>query len=432
MIKIVEKQTTDLIPYENNARINDDAVEFVANSIKEFGFKNPIIIDNNNVIIAGHTRLKAAEKLGIKKVPCIVADDLTEEQIKAFRIADNSTAQIAEWDMDKLMAELETIDYDMSKYGLAEQMAEIEKIIDENKEVEEDDFDAELPEEPKAKLGDIYKLGNHRLMCGDSTKEEDVAKLMNGELADLVVTDPPYNVEYDGNKNPNTQNDFNCGENRKIQNDKMQDGVFYNFLIKAFSNMNENIKDGGSFYIWHADSEGANFRNACNEVGWKVRQCLIWVKNRIMMGRQDYQWKHEPCLYGWKDGAGHYFIDDRTETTVIEDNGIDLKKLKKEEMLKLLQDIYSDKISTSIIHEDRPSRSDLHPTMKPIKLLARLIKNSSRKEESVLDLFGGSGSSLIACEQLNRHCYMMELDPKYCDVIIKRWENLTGKKAIKL
>ena len=432
MIKIIEKSIDELIPYENNVRINDNAVDVVANSIKEFGFKNPVIIDKDGVIVAGHTRVEACKKLGIDKVPCIIADDLTEEQIKAFRIADNSSAQVAEWDMQKLMAELETIDYDMSKYGLAEQMAEIAKIIDENKEVEEDDFDGELPEEPKAKLGDIYQLGNHRLMCGDSTKEKDVDKLMNGNKADLIVTDPPYNVEYDGNKNPNTQNDFNSGENRKIENDKMDNEKFYNFLGSAFKNADKNLKDGGAWYIWHADSEGLNFRKACESIGWKVRQCLIWVKNRIMMGRQDYQWKHEPCLYGWKLGAGHYFTDDRTQTTVYEDKGIDLKKLKKAEMLNLLENIFSDKTISTIIHEDRPSKSELHPTMKPIKLLARLIRNSSREKETVLDVFGGSGSTLIACEQLNRNCYMMEIDPKYVDVTINRWETLTGEKAVKV
>lgn len=426
-MNIVNIKIKDLKPYEKNAKKHDKAqIDNVAESIKQFGMVQPIVVDKDNVVIIGHCRLEACKKLKYKEVPCVKADELSEEQVTKLRLLDNKLNE-SEWDFDLLGEEL--FELDLSDFELDWGLPELGE---EEKEVEEDDFDCTPPEQPKAKLGDIYQLGNHRLMCGDSTKEEDVAKLMDGKLADLVVTDPPYNVEYDGNKNPNTQNDFNCGENRKIQNDKMQDGDFTIFLIRAFSNMNENIKDGGSFYIWHADSEGANFRNACNEVGWKVRQCLIWVKNRIMMGRQDYQWKHEPCLYGWKDGAGHYFIDDRTETTVIEDKGIDLKKLKKEEMLKLLQDIYSDKISTSIIHEDRPSRSDLHPTMKPIKLLARLIKNSSKKEESVLDLFGGSGSTLIACEQLGRRCYMMELDPKYVDVIINRWEQFTGKKAEKL
>lgn len=430
-MEIIRLKTSELTPYEKNAKLHpQEQIDQIKNSIQQFGMNDPIAIwGKKNIVVEGHGRLLALEQLGIDEVDCIRLDHLTDDERRAYTIAHNSTNMSSGFDFDILEQELADLDFDFSDFGLDDIGGNVQE-----KEAEEDNFDVEsaIPGEPKAKYGDVYILGSHRLVCGDSTKEEDVAKLMNGKLADLVITDPPYNVEYDGNKNPNTQNDFNCGENRKIQNDKMQDDDFTIFLIRAFSNMNENIKDGGSFYIWHADSEGANFRNACNEVGWKVRQCLIWVKNRIMMGRQDYQWKHEPCLYGWKEGASHYFIDDRTQSTVFEDKGIDIKKLKKEEMLKLLQDIYSDKISTSIIHEDRPSRSDLHPTMKPIKLLARLIKNSSKKEESVLDLFGGSGSTLIACEQLNRSCYMMELDPKYVDVIIARWEQFTGQKATKL
>ena len=189
------------------------------------------------------------------------------------------------------------------------------------------------------------------------------------------------------------------------------------------------MKEGAVFYIWHADSEGYNFRGACRDAGWKVRQCLIWNKNSFVMGRQDYHWKHEPCLYGWKDGAAHYFIDDRTQATVYEDKGIDLKKMKKDEMQQLLKKLLSDKQSTTVINEDRPSASSMHPTMKPIKLIARLLRNSSRQEELVLDLFGGSGSTLMACEQLNRKCYTMEYDPRYVDVIIQRWEEFTGRKA---
>lgn len=381
--EIVYKDVNELIPYENNARINDKAVDVVANSIKEFNFQQPIFIDKNNVIIAGHTRQKAAQKLGITKVPCIVADDLTEEQIKAFRIADNSSAQVAEWDMNKLMKELETIDYDMAQFGLAEQMAEIQKVID--KEAEEDDFEIDDEIEPRVKLGDIWQLGRHRLMCGDSTKEEDVDKLMNGEMADLVVTDPPYNVDYKGNAG-------------KIINDNMSDNEFYEFLHKSFNLMQLNLKSGGVFYIWCIDHKIDLFINAIKNNNLIHNETLIWVKNTFVLGHLDYHKKHEPCLYGWKEGAAHYFTDDRTQSTVI--------------------------------NEDKPSKCDLHPTMKPIKLLARLIKNSSKQEEIVLDLFGGSGSTLIACEQLNRNCYMMELDEHYCDVIIDRWEKLTNKKAV--
>ena len=417
MIKIVEKDAAELIPYENNARINDEAVEFVANSIAEFGFKNPIIIDENNVIIAGHTRLKAAQSLGITKVPCIIADDLTEEQIKAFRIADNSTSQVAQWDMEKLLSELQDIDTDMSKYGLAEQMKALEKELE--KEAEEDEYVIPVEIAPRVHRGEIWKLGNHRLMCGDSTKSEDVSKLMNGEMADLVVTDPPYNVDYKGNAG-------------KIINDNMADNEFYEFLHMAFNLMQLNLKSGGSFYIWCIDHKIDLFINAIKNNNLIHNETLIWVKNTFVLGHLDYHKKHEPCLYGWKEGAAHYFTDDRTQSTVIEDKGIDLKKLKKEEMLKLLEEIFSDKVSTTVINEDKPSKCDLHPTMKPVKLFARLIKNSSKQEEIVLDLFGGSGSTLIVCEQINRRCNMMEYDERYATVIVDRWEKLTKKKAVKI
>ncbi len=418
MIKIIEKDIDELIPYENNARINDKAVDVVANSIEEFGFKQPIIIDKNNVIVAGHTRQKAAQKLGIKKVPCIVADDLTEEQIKAFRIADNSSAQVAEWDIDKLMKELENIDYDMSQFGLAEQIEEIEKVID--KEAEEDNFEIDEEIEPRVKVGEIWQLGRHRLMCGDSTKQEDVEKLMNGNLADIVVTDPPYNVAYEG------------GTGMTIQNDNMESSKFLQFLTDAFKNLKDNLKDGGAFYIWFASREHINFETALNNNDLNVREELIWVKSSLVLGRQDYQWKHEPCLYGWKEGAAHYFIDDRTQTTVYEDQVKDFTKMKKEELIQFCKDLTSDKVITTVIHEDKPSVSDLHPTMKPVKLIARLIKNSSRKNENVLDLFGGSGTTLIASEQLDRNCFIMEFDPKYSTAIVDRYEKLTGKKAEKL
>lgn len=217
----------------------------------------------------------------------------------------------------------------------------------------------------------------------------------------------------------------------KIQNDHMADDEFVSFLRDAFTAADKAMKPGAAFYIWHAESGGSAFRNACRQMGWKIRQCLIWVKNGFVMGRQDYQWKHEPCLYGWKDGAAHYFVNDRSQSTVTDDK-IDFRKLKKEELLQLVEEIYSDKNPTTVIYEDKPLMNDVHPTMKPVKLMGRLVSNSTRKEENVLDIFGGSGSTLIACEQLERNCFTMELDPKYCDVIIERWETFTGKKAEKI
>jgi site-specific DNA-methyltransferase (adenine-specific) len=414
-MEIINRRVDEIIPYENNPRNNEEAVKYVAESIKKFGFKVPIIIDKNNIIVTGHTRLKAAKELGMEEVPTIMADDLTEEQIKAFRLADNKVSEYATWDFEKLADELEgIIDLDMSELGF-------DFDIEEEPEVELiEDAVPEPPKEAKSKPGEIYQLGNHYLMCGDSTSEEDVEKLMHGAKADLVVTDPPYNVN------------ISNSQGMTIENDNMGNEQFLDFLTKAFKCMNNSLKEGGAFYIWFASREHINFERALNNNDLIVRQELIWNKSSLVLSRQDYQWKHEPCLYGWKDGAGHYFIDDRKQTTVIEDKKPDIKKMKKEEMQALLEEIYSDKISTTIINEDRPSVNDLHPTMKPVKLMARLIKNSSKLGESVLDLFGGSGSTLMTCEQLGRKCYTMEYDPIYVDVIINRWETFTGEKAKKI
>ena len=384
-MNIINIELKKIKQYEKNPRKNDEAVGPVAESIKEFGFKCPIILDKDNVIIAGHTRYKAAKQLKLKEVPCIVADDLTEEQIKAFRLADNKVGEIAEWDFDLLNMELESISFDMSSFGF-------NILNEEEKEIEEDDYDLEEKlkniEKPKSKYGDIYQLGKHRLMCGDSTKIEDVEKLMNGNKVDLLITDPPYNVNYEG------------GNGLKIKNDNMDNDNFRKFLTDAFSTADSVMKEGAVFYIWHADSEGYNFRGACFDNNWKVRQCLIWNKNSMVMGRQDYHWKHEPCLYGWKDGASHLWASDRKQTTILD--------------------------------FDKPTKNAEHPTMKPVKLFDYQIRNNTKKDDVVLDLFGGSGTTLIACEQNGRISYNMELDPKYVDVIIDRWEELTGEKAILL
>ena len=416
MNNIIMMKLEEIIPYENNPRINDEAVEMVSASIKEFGFKNPIIVDENNVIIAGHTRLKAATELGLEEAPVIVADDLTEDQVKAFRLVDNKTAEVAEWDFDKLREELNLIDMDMDLF-------EFDIDIDIEKQVDEDEFDVEAAleeiEEPTSKIGEIYQLGKHRLLVGDSTNINDVRKLMNGKEADLLLTDPPYNVAVENS------------EGMTIKNDDMSDAEFKEFIHKAFKGANIALKNGGAFYIWYADSESINFRTACKNNDLLVKQCLIWVKNGINLGRQDYKWQHEPCLYGWKEGASHYFVDEFNHSTVIEDKP-NISKMTKEELKELVKELMEDNCSTTILREDKPVKNDLHPTMKPIKLLARQIKNSSKKGELVVDLFGGSGSTLITCEQLDRVCYMIEYDPKYADVIIQRYEELTGDKAVLL
>ena len=301
-------------------------------------------------------------------------------------------------------------------------------------EVVEDNYEVEIPEEPKTKIGDIYKLGDHIVMCGDSTELKDVEKLCGGgtEL-DLFFTDPPYNVDIGGliDSEPNGIRTNNKRVSDGIENDNMEESKFYNFLLKTFNNAKQVLKEGGAFYIFHASRFQKTFENTLEENDLQVKEQLIWVKNTFVIGRQDYQWQHEPCFYGWKSGASHYFIDKRNIPTIIEDK-LDFEKMKKEDMKKILEEIYSEKLPTTIVRENKPVRSDLHPTMKPIKLCARLIQNSTKPGESVLDLFGGSGSTLIACEQLGRKCYMMEYDPHYVDVIINRWEDFTGQKAVKL
>lgn len=377
-MEIVMMNIDEIIPYENNPRKNDDAVEAVANSIKNFGFKSPIVVDANKVIVNGHTRLKASKLLGLTMVPVIIASDLTEEQCRALRLADNKTAEIASWDKKLLMKELESIDWeglemDMTDFGF-------DNIFDSKpQEVTHDDFEEGqyIPATPYSMQGDVYLLGRHRIMCGDSTNPEMVKTLLNGNKADMIFTDPPYNVNYEGS------------DGQSIQNDNMGNEEFYNFLLSVYKNMFDSIKEGGSIYVCHADSEGLNFRKAFIDAGFKLAQCLIWVKNSFTMGRQDYQWQHEPILYGWKPGAGHYFVDDRSLSTVW--------------------------------FYDKPKHNDLHPTMKPLELVGQGINNGSLLGQLVLDLFGGSGSTLIACEQAGRINYSMELDEKYADVIVKRF-----------
>lgn len=418
-MNVVNKKIADIKPYEKNPRKNDEAVKYVAQSIQEFGFKVPIIIDKDGVIVCGHTRYKAAKKLNYEEVPCILADDLTDEQIKAFRLADNKVAEYSEWDFDLLNGEIDDImSIDMSDFGFE---VDIPKSADE---VEDDNFDVdeaiERIEEPRSKRGQIYQLGEHRLMVGDSTCPGCVDKLMGGLKVDMVMTDPPYNVNVSNSKG------------MTIENDNMAAKEFQEFLSKAFRNLRENLKEGGAFYIWLAESTRYEFESGLREHGLPIKQCLIWVKNAFTFGRQDYKWKHEPCLYGWKPGAGHYFAEIFNFPTVLEDENFNIEKLTKDQLKTILREFISDRVETTILRENKPLRNDLHPTMKPIPLIAHLIENSSKIGETVLDLFGGSGSTLIACEQLNRSAYLIELEPKWCDVIIKRWEDYTGQKAILL
>ncbi len=416
-MEVQNRKLSEITPYDNNPRNNAAAVRPVANSIKEFGFQQPIVVDKDGVIIVGHTRYKAAKMLKLETVPVVVADKLTPEQVAAYRIADNSSGEVATWNLDLLNVELLGLDYDMSQFGLDIEQPDLDP------EVQDDDYEIELPEEPTVQQGDIYQLGDHRLMCGDSTDPRDVQALMGGELADMLLTDPPYNVNYQGSNG------------KKIQNDDMGESQFRQFLLQAYSCAIEACRVGAAAYIFHADTEGEAFRAMFREAGWELHGCLIWVKNSLVLGHADYQWQHEPCLYGWKPGAGHYFVNDRSLTTVIDDaKPEDLKKLSKADLLEWATKAqqYLNREPSTVLRYDKPKANAEHPTMKPVPLVGHLIKNSSRANQIVLDLFGGSGSTLIACEQLNRKCCTMEFDPQYAEVIIKRWEAFTGRQAKKI
>lgn len=374
-----------LIPYINNARTHSpEQIKKLRASLREFGFINPVIIDKDFNVIAGHGRLLAAKEEGIKEVPCVFVDYLTEAQKKAYIIADNRMAMDAGWDEELLRVEIEALQaeaFDLSLTGFDD--TEIADLFGDDTDVQEDDFDVdeELEKPTFSKSGDVWTLGRHRLVCGDSTKAETFETLMQGRKANLVVTDPPYNVNYEGTAG-------------KIKNDNLADEKFYQFLFDAFSNIEKVMADDASIYVFHADTEGLNFRKAFSDAGFYLSGCCIWKKPSLVLGRSPYQWQHEPCLYGWKKNGKHQWYSDRKQTTIWE-----FEKTKK--------------------------NTD-HPTMKPIPLLAYPIQNSSMSNTLVLDPFGGSGSTLIACEQLNRTCYMCELDPKYASVILRRYVEDTG------
>ncbi len=388
----IEYRTTDsLIPYARNSRTHSDVqVAQIAASIREFGFTNPILLAEDGTLIAGHGRLLAAQKLKLEAVPTIVLKGLTEAQRRALVIADNKIAENAGWDIDMLrveIADLQTESFDLSLIGFSPDELDALLAPTGTEGLTDPDEAPAAPEEPVSVTGDVWVLGKHRLMCGDSLSIDAVKTLMAGVDADVLITDPPYNVAYEGGTK----------EKLTIKNDSMDDAAFRQFLRDAFVSADSVMKPGAVFYVWHADSEGYNFRGACKDANWTVRQCLVWEKDALVMGRQDYHWKHEPCLYGWKDGASHLWAADRKQTTILK--------------------------------FDRPKKNDVHPTMKPVALIEYQLLNNTKGGDIVLDLFGGSGTTLIAAEKNGRYARLMELDPKYVDVIVTRWQDFTGQQA---
>jgi len=414
--------------------IRDERYRKLKNSIQEnpdmLSLRELLVFEHNGkyIIIGGNMRYRAMKELDYIETPCkIIPTNTPVEALKAYTIKDN--AGFGEWDFDMLANEWDA--EDLQRWSV--DIPNIELTIEED--AQEDNFSVQdnLPKKAKSKLGDIYALGKHRLICGDSTDPIYMTELMDNKTADLLITDPPYNVDYKEKgrsllKLGYTNKRIIENTNNKIANYKMTDSEFYEFLLKSFLSSFERMKRGGCFYLFYASRETLNFRNAISQAGFSIRQELIWNKNSFVLGRQDYQWKHEPVLYGWKEGASHYFTKNRALTTVIEDKP-DIEKYSKSELKNLVKELLQGNIPTTVIDEDKPVRNADHPTMKPIKLIGRLIKNSSRREDIVLDMFAGSGSTLMAAEQLDRTCYMVELDPAYCDVIIKRWEEFTGQIA---
>lgn len=434
-MKILEKKITELTPYPNNPRNNAAAVDSVAESIKRFGFKVPCVIDGAGTIITGHTRVLAAQRLGMETVPCVLADDLTPEQAREFRIADNRVGELATWDKSKLAEELQNIKLENPDNFTGFSRNEEIDLCGEP-DLDDDGFDVDGAEAavdvPRSKPRTLWLLGQHRLLCGDATDANDVKRLMDGKRATLLLTDPPYNVDYEAKDaslcsyRPNRRVDQHG--NTKITNDKMADEVFCSFLYDAFRQAFEVMEPGAGAYVFHADLEGINFRQAFTDAGFKLAEVLIWVKNNLVLGRNDYQWRHEPVLYGWKEGATHHWYGHRDKTTVEDDGQPNIESMSKAELKAALREALK-KPDNTIIYADKPQISGLHPTMKPLKLVGRFMANSSRPDDIVLDPFGGSGTTLIAAEKLGRTCYMLEIDPVYTDVIVHRWEQLTGGTA---
>lgn len=420
-LKVEYVQIESLKPYAGNAKEHPDwQIEQIMLSIKEFGFKDPIGIWKNE-IVEGHGRLIAAKELGMENVPVIRLDQLTDEQRRAYAIVHNKLTMNTDFDWSKLEEEMKKLDgIDMSQYGFDELMQELNEKMAGS--VVEDDFEPIVPEKPKAKLGDLFLLGNHRLLCGDCRQNEFVQKLMGGVEADLVVTDPPYNMKYEGAGGTKDR------KQKRIMNDSMPDHEFKHFLDDVNKSYIASMKDGASIYMFYKELGNGVFIRSMEDSGLQFNQQLVWVKNQLVVGGGRYQNMYEPCLFGHKGKRIATWNGKRNKTSVIE--SVDM--MSEIELRAMIKGMLKEKTNIDVIRENKPLVNDLHPTMKPIRLLAKLIVNSSNKDDVVIDFFGGSGSTMIACEQLERRCYTMELDPKYVDVIIERWESFTGKKAQKM
>ena len=438
-------QLSELKPAAYNPRVplkpGDPEYEALALSIERNGYIEPIVVNSDLTIISGHQRRTVMMDLGRTEAEVIVVDIKDPEREKAANIALNKIT--GRWDekaLYDLLIDLEQAGADLAETGFStDDLQELFANIDLETQANDDGYDAaraiaekEAAGPPRTKYGDIWELGEHRLMCGDAADFSDVSLLMAGAEADLIITDPPYNVDYEA-KDKSLESAYKRNTTRKVNEiigDRMDDDEFYNFLFRVFSNYCDIAKAGAAVYVFHADSEGLTFRQAFDASGFALKQVLIWEKNQFVIGRQDYHWRHEPILYGWKEGAAHYFIDDRHQDTVIIEDDIDFSAMKKQDLVAYIEKIRSDLAArTSVQYEKKPAKSDMHPTMKPVALVGRFIQNSSRHRENVVDLFAGSGTTLIAAEQLHRVAYLMELNPVYCDVIIDRWEDFTGRKA---
>ena len=432
----------DLRPAEYNPRkkLTPEDPEYIQirNSLTEFGYADPIVINTDGTIIKGHQRRNVMMDLGYTEADVIVLDIPDKAKEKALNVALNKIT--GKWDdkiLKDLLVELDLEGYDFTVTGFQRnELEDLVRLFDIPPEATDDGFDPEAEADkidtPVSSRGDIWQLGRHRLMCGDSTNPADVSALLGPERLDLVITDPPYNVDYgekvDFLKKYRTDN---CRSESAIQNDRMSETGFYNFLLIAFRNINDVMRPGAGIYVFHADTNGLPFRQAYTEAGLKLSQVLIWEKSNFVLGRQDYQWRHEPIIYGWKEGAAHYFINDRTQDTILLEDETDFKAMNKKQLLAYIEDFrrqYKD--LTSVHYESIAHKSKLHPTMKPVPLVGRLMNNSSKPGWTVGDFFGGSGTTLMAAEQLGRTAFLMEADEKNADIIVRRWEAYTGKEAV--